>query len=261
MSNKYIAQINNQNFIYPNNDLPEYDIDIIHDLNDNSVSGTITNFSATTITSTGFTFTHDWSWSKNGAEPFISAVDDLHLLSVHMLAAGQTYFKPWRLVDIVTSGTTTGTTYSGTNTITVTPSQMGLSTFIYGTYYFEFRFIGSNAIYPVCYTYDASTLPTPTPTPTPSPTPTPTVVPTATPTLTPTPTPTGGGFTSGATLNVTDTGYIKYIKSGESVATYVFISTLGTYTITDCLTCSSILPGFPFADLANFTITSCGSPC
>ena len=258
MSNKYIAQINNQNFIYPNNDLPEYDIDITHNINDNSVSGTITNFSGTTITSTRLIFTHNWTWSKNNAESFISASGQIHLLSVHMLAAGQTYFKPWRLVDIVTSGTTTGTTYSGTNTITVTPSQMGLSTFIYGTYYFEFRFIGSNAIYPVCYTYDASTLPTPTPTPTLTPTPTP-ISPTATPT--PTPTPTGSGFTSGATLNVTDTGYIKYIKKGETTATYVFISTLGTYTITDCLTCSTILPGFPFADIANFTITNCGSAC
>ena len=146
---KYIPQINNQNFIYPNNDLPEYDIDIIHNINDNSISGTVTNFTATTITSTGFTFTHDWSWSKNGAEPFISTSGNLHLLSVHMIAAGQTYFKPWRLVDLVTSLVTGSTTYSGSNTITVTPSQMGLTTFIFGTYYFEFRFIGSNSIYPV----------------------------------------------------------------------------------------------------------------
>jgi hypothetical protein len=255
---KYIPQINNQNFIYPNNDLPEYDINIIHDINDNSVSGTITNFSATTITSTGFTFTHDWSWSKNSAEPFISASGQIHLLSVHMLAAGQTYFKPWRCVDIVTSGTTGSTTYSGTNTITVTPSQMGLSTFIYGTYYFEFRFIGSKAIYPVCYTYDASTLPTPTPTPTVTPTPTP-IAPTATPT--PTPTPTGSGYTSGATINVTETGYIKYLKKGEAIATYVYISSLGVYTITDCITCSTIFPGVPFADIANYTLLSCGSPC
>lgn len=258
MSNKYIPQINNQNFIYPNNDLPEYDINIIHDINDNSVSGTITNFSATYISSTDLYFTYDYTWSKNGAEPFISTGGNIRLVSVHMMVAGQTYFKPWRLVDVVSSGTTTGTTYSGTKTFTVFPIGLGVTSFTNGTYYFEFRFIGANAIYPICQTYTISTLPTPTPTPTPSPTPTP-ISPTATPT--PTPTPTGSGFTSGATLNVTDTGYIKYIKSGESVATYVFISTLGTYTITDCLTCSTILPGFPFADIANFTITSCGSAC
>ena len=83
MSYKYIPQLNNQNFIYPNNDLPEYDINIVHDINDNSVSGTVTNFSATTVASTGFTFTHDWSWSKNNAEPFISNSGNIHLLSVH----------------------------------------------------------------------------------------------------------------------------------------------------------------------------------
>lgn len=149
---KYIPQLNNQNFVYPNYDLAEYDVDIIQDINEYSVSGTITNFTGTSTTSTGMTFTHDWSWSKNGAEPFISDSSQIHLLSVHMIAGGQTYFKPWRLVDLVTSGTTTGSTYSGSNTVTVTPSMMGLTTFITGTYYFEFRFIGLKAIYPICQT-------------------------------------------------------------------------------------------------------------
>tara|TARA_R110002126_G_scaffold217184_3_gene363110 strand:+ start:836 stop:1309 length:474 start_codon:yes stop_codon:yes gene_type:complete len=149
---KYIPQLNNQNFVYPNYDLAEYDVDIIQDINDFSVSGTITNFTGTSTTSTGMTFTHDWSWSKNGAEPFISDSSQIHLLSVHMIAGGQTYFKPWRLVDLVTSGTTTGSTYSGSNTVTVTPSMMGLTTFITGTYYFEIRFIGLKAIYPICQT-------------------------------------------------------------------------------------------------------------
>jgi hypothetical protein len=261
MSNKYIPQINNQNFIYPNNDLAEYDINIVHDINDYSVSGTVTNFTASSVTNSSMTFTHDWSWSKNNAEPFISTSGQIHLLSVHLLPANQTYFKPWRCVDLVTSGTTTGTTYSGSNTITVTASQMGLSTFQYGNYYFEFRFIGSKAIYPVCYTYLSNTLPTPTPTPTPSPTPNPTSPPTATPTPTITPTPTGSTFTSGATINVTETGYIKYVKKNDSVSTYVYISTLGTVVLTDCLTCSTIMIGIPFADVANFNLINCGSPC
>ena len=262
MSYKYIPQLNNQNFIYPNNDLPEYDINIVHDINDNSVSGTVTNFSATTVASTGFTFTHDWSWSKNNAEPFISNSGNIHLLSVHMLAANQNYYKPWRCVDIVTNATTGLTGYSGTNTITVTPSQMGLSTFQYGNYYFEFRFIGAKSIYPVCYTYVPTGLPTPTPTATPGPTPDfPTPTPTATAGPTPTPTASGGGFTSGATLNVTETGYIKYVKKGNTDATYVYIGSLGTVVITDCLTCSTIMIGIPFADVANFTVTNCGSAC
>jgi hypothetical protein len=104
-------------------------------------------------------------------------------------------------------------------------------------------------------------LPTPTPTPTPSPTPTNTPSPTPTITITPTPTPTGSTFTSGATINVTETGYIKYVRKGDSVATYQFISTLGTVVLTDCLTCSTIMIGIPFADVANFTLINCGSSC
>jgi hypothetical protein len=252
---KYIPQINNENFVFPNYELAEYDVDIIHSLNEESVSGTITNFTGTSITSTGATFTHDWSWSRNGADVVIANNGNINLLSVHVLAPGQNYFKPWRCVDLVNSGTTTGSTYSGTNTITITPSQMGLTSFSNGTFYFEFRFIGEKAIYPLCQSYVASSLPTPTPTPTMTPTPTP-----VSPTPTPTPTPTGT-FTSGATINVTNTGYIKYRLKGASVDTYTFVGSLGNYTITGCLICSSIQPGIPFADIANFTLITCGAPC
>jgi hypothetical protein len=69
-----------------------------------------------------------------------------------MIAGGQTYYKPWRCVDLVSSGTTTGSTYSGSNTVTVTPSMMGLTTFSSGTYYFEIRMIGLKSIYPICQT-------------------------------------------------------------------------------------------------------------
>jgi hypothetical protein len=150
---KYIPQLNNQNFVFPNYDLAEYDVDIIHDINDYSVSGTVTNFVVSgTARTTGITFTHDYTWSKNGAQTFISTSGQIHLLSVHMIAGGQTYYKPWRLVDIVTNGTTGSSTYSGSNTVTVTPSMMGLTTFSSGTYYFEIRMIGLKAIYPICQT-------------------------------------------------------------------------------------------------------------
>ena len=150
---KYIPQLNNQNFVFPNYDLAEYDVDVIQDINEYSVSGTVTNFVVSgTARTTGITFTHDWTWSKNGAEPFISSSSNLHILSVHMIAGGQTYYKPWRCVDIVTNGTTGSSTYSGSNTVTVTPSMMGLTTFSSGTYYFEIRMIGLKAIYPICQT-------------------------------------------------------------------------------------------------------------
>ena len=150
---KYIPQLNNQNFVFPNYDLAEYDVDIIHDINDYSVSGTVTNFVVSgTARTTGITFTHDYTWSKNSAQTFISTSGNLHLLSVHMIAGGQTYFKPFRLVDLVTTIYTGTTTDSGSNTVTVTPSMMGLTTFITGTYYFEIRMIGLKAIYPICQT-------------------------------------------------------------------------------------------------------------
>ena len=260
MSNKYISQINNQNFVFPNFNLAEYDIDIIHNLNETSVTGTITNFSATTVTSTGVTFTHNWTWTKNGADVVIANSGVINLLSVHVLAPGQDYFKPWRCVDLVTDPSPINTAYFGTNTFTVTPSQLGLTSFSQGTFYLEFRFIGQKAIYPICQSYVASSLPTPTPTPTATPTATPT--PTPTPTgPTPTPTPTVSTYTSGATINVTDIGYIKYRLKGESIDTYTYVNSLGNYTITGCLICSSINIGIPFSDVANFTLITCGAPC
>lgn len=251
---QYIPQINNQNFVFPNYELAEYDVDIIHTPNENSVSGTISNFTGASITSSGVTFSFNYTWNRNGADAVISNSNVLNLISVHILAPGQDYFKPWRCVNLITGVGISGTTFSGSNTFTVTPAQLGLSSFISGTFYLEFRFIGEKAIYPICQSYAAGSLPTPTPTPSPTPTPTP-VSPT------PTPTPTPGGFTSGATINVTDTGYIKYRLEGDSVDTYTYIGSLGSYTITGCLTCSSIMIGIPFADVASFTLTTCGAPC
>jgi hypothetical protein len=150
---KYIPQLNNQNFVFPNYDLAEYDVDVIQDINDFSVSGTVTNFVVSgTARTTGITFTHDYTWSKNGAQTYIATSGQIHLLSVHMIAGGQTYYKPWRLVDIVTNVTTGSSTYSGSNTFIVTPSMMGLTTFSSGTYYFEIRMIGLKAIFPICQT-------------------------------------------------------------------------------------------------------------
>lgn len=151
MGNKYIGQINNTNFVYPNAYLAEYDIELIQDINENYVTGSIANFTATTATSTGMTITFDYAWSKNDADVFISN-GTLKVLSVHMLAAGQTYFKPWRLVGAVTTASTTATTLTGTPSFTVTPAMLGLASFVTGTYYFEVRMIGQKAIYPICQT-------------------------------------------------------------------------------------------------------------
>jgi hypothetical protein len=271
MGRKYIKQRTSRNFVYPNNSLEEYDVEIVHDINNNSVSGTTTPITASTITSTGITFSYSYTWSLNNAEPFVFTGTSYSFLSVHMMEPSTVYYKPWRLVDAVTG--TAASTKSGTRSILVTPSQMGISSFSNGVYSFEFRMIGKRAIFPICQNVTISTIPGPTPTPTvtttktPTPTPTPTSTPGApppSPTPTVTPTSTSGQvstiFKSGATINVTDTGYIKY-TTNVSADVYQFIGSLGVVTLTACIDCNTIVPGFPFADVASFTIIQCGTGC
>jgi hypothetical protein len=201
MSRKYISELLSYDFVYPNNTVSEYDLEIVHDINNNSVNGTVNSFSATTVTTTGITFSLNYTWNLNNAEPWIRNSNQLGILSVHMLTPDQDYFKPWRVIQSQANATITTTTFTATTTFSVTPAQMGVASFIDGTYYFEVRFIGHRAIYPVCLSLNLNPTvvitPTPTvtgtltPTPTPSstgPTATPTPSPTMTGTLTPTPT-------------------------------------------------------------------------
>jgi hypothetical protein len=196
MSKKYIPQVNNQNFIYPNNTLAEYDIDIIHEVNDNSVSGSTSGFTAVYNGGTGnIDISFSYVWNKNSAEPYIDSSNLLHVLSVHMMDPSKTYYKPWRCISNITSSSVSASTLTGTTSFSVTPAQMGISTFWYGIYTLEIRMIGHRAIYPICYNFNPTGIATPTPTPygpTPTvsqePTPTPTLTPTFTSTPTPTPT-------------------------------------------------------------------------
>jgi hypothetical protein len=73
----------------------------------------------------------------------------------------------------------------------------------------------------------------------------------------PTPPPT---CTKDILINVTDAGYIKYYNCDTEETQYQYVS-LGNVTLTNCLDCSTILTGIPFADLATFTITNCGVSC
>jgi hypothetical protein len=190
MSNKYIKQINNDNFVFPNNTLAEYDAEIIHDLKEDSVQGVITGFSPLTFSGTpaniGVSFTYQWS--LNGAEPFISNDGKLNILSVHMQSADKKYYKPWICVGQVQDNNVNLTYKTDTFLVWVTPQMMGQTSFSSGTYYFEIRFIGHRAIFPVSVA-EPLLLPTPTPTPSATPTgPTPTpggATPTPTPTATP----------------------------------------------------------------------------
>ena len=158
MSRKYVGQINSKNFVYPNQNLAEYDVEIIHDINNNCVSGTITGLTVSSSSSTGITITHNGTFSMNGAQPFITTFSSpnytLQYLSVHCQVPNQTYMNTWKLVDVLSATTSTPSTYTGNtitaNVVTITPSMFGLSVFTSGTYYFEFRFIGQNCISKVC---------------------------------------------------------------------------------------------------------------
>lgn len=88
-------------------------------------------------------------------------------------------------------------------------------------------------------------LPPTTPSPTPSNTPSPSA---------------GEVCKSGTTLNITDTGWLKYTDCSGTVQ-YVNVTSLGTYTITPCHYCSTISPGFPYADVANYNNVVCGFNC
>lgn len=70
----------------------------------------------------------------------------------------------------------------------------------------------------------------------------------------------GTTSTTGITINVTDTGYIKYTKSNGDVQ-YQYVGSTGNYDIPDCAECTTVSPGIPFADIANFTIVDCGNSC
>ena len=246
--------------------MEEYDVEIVHDINNNSVSGTTTSITSSSVSSSGITFSFDYTWSQNSAEPFVFTGTSYSFLSVHMMEPSTIYYKPWRLVSAVTG--TAASTKSGTVTFTVTPSQMGISSFSNGVYSFEIRMIGKRAIYPICQNVTISTLPLPSPTPTvtpsktPSVTPTPTATPGASPSPTPTITPTNQISTiykSGATINVTDIGYLQY-QSYDGYY-FEFIGSLGVNTLTACTICDSIIPAPGFADRAAFTIIQCGTGC
>jgi hypothetical protein len=158
MSRKYIRQIINRDFVYPNNEVSEYDIELIQDINSNTVNGTVTGFTATTVTTTGITFSHFYRWELNNAVPWIRNSNELGILSVHAMIPNQLYYKPWRVVDTITESPTFLSQYLGTNTFTITPSQFGLSSFVNGIYYFEIRFIGHLAVDPICVQYTISSL-------------------------------------------------------------------------------------------------------
>ena len=66
-------------------------------------------------------------------------------------------------------------------------------------------------------------------------------------------------YTTGITINITDTGWLKYDTASGTV--YRQFTSLGNQDIPDCADCSTIREGIPFADLARWTVVDCGNPC
>jgi len=238
MSKKYVAQVNSTNFVYPNNTLVEYDVDIIHDINNNSVSGTVTNFVTTfSLGNTRLNYSFDYTWSKNNAEPYIQENGHISLLSVHVMVGTNLYFKPYQLIVSTYDDNPNITTYTEhvSGYVTVT----GGGYFPSSDYYFEFRFIGHRAIFPVCIT---KTIVGVTPTPTPTKTGTPTPTPTSTPglTTTPTPTPTASSGVSTATLGWS---YSETGGANAEMRIYVNSSVVETRTNTSSGTWTGLVAG------------------
>jgi len=147
---QYVKQLDDTNFVYPNNTLAEYDVDIVHQINNNTVTGSSNSFTTTSVSSSSISFSLNYTWTKNGADVFVLDNGQLSLLSVHMMGPTQQYYKPWRMVHNVSNANTSLTGTTATTTFTVTPSQLGLASFTTGTYYFDIRFVGKRCVYPVC---------------------------------------------------------------------------------------------------------------
>ena len=192
MSKKYIKQIDKENFIYPGNTLAEYDVTIIHDLKENSVSGATSGFT-TSLSGSNLVVSFSYDWELNGAEPFISNDGKLNVLSLHMMTADKKYYKPWICVGLVQNSNTALTSVTGTTSFTITPAMAGVSSFANGTYYYEIRFIGKRGIYAEEHS-GSVVLPSPTPTMTVTPSPTPGLSPTPSPTPSATPNPGGNNL-------------------------------------------------------------------
>jgi len=157
MGRKYITNQQDINYVYPNNIINQYDVDIVHDINNNCVAGTsLLNISG--FTTTGMTVNINYSWNLNGAERMLNVNGtQTMILSLHGMIAPQNvygnnqgYFNPWRMLYHIT-GTTSTTTQSGiVSTGVLTPAMFGLSAFTSNFYVFESRLISRNCVLPIC---------------------------------------------------------------------------------------------------------------
>jgi len=220
---RYIKQIDRENFVYPNNSVSNYDNEIIHEVNDNNPTGIINSIDNIVITPASLSFDVNWSYVRNNSELFQNIDGSYTIVSFHLLAPDQIYFKPWKYIGSIKTSDSSITGNTQTTSFSIITTDFGVTGFTSGEYYLETRFIGKRSIEPVCSIFDTTVAPvTPTPNPTSGLTPTPT----PTPTVTPSTPPIYIGIDNAGLLNLNDLEdcMIDITISGSSAATQHWIN-------------------------------------
>jgi hypothetical protein len=84
---------------------------------------------------------------------------------------------------------------------------------------------------------------------------------TPTPTPTPSSTPPSLDCTIDYIINIVGDGWIRYTLCGGFTNYEYVVTSQSPYTLNACVEIGSLLPGFPFTDVAFFNITDMGTPC
>ena len=205
MTKKFIKNRESTNFVFPNKKINEYGIDIIHDINDNPVEGTINSISISSYSTDSITIDLSFKFERNGAELYHTPLGNTQLMSFFLMHPDDLdYYNPWRLVSSFSvAGVTpsyTGDTYS--ISFDVTKEDLNINSIPNGIFTYQVRFIGRRYVDIRCGEITALA-PSPTPSITPSvtpssgisPTPTPSITATPSISVTPTPSPSSGVLT------------------------------------------------------------------
>lgn len=171
MAKKFIKQIRRDDFEFPNEQRAQYGDEIYHDINNNAPTGTVDSIDNIALTTNNISFDVTWTYNRNNCELFQLITGGTYtIVTFHLLAPDQDYYKPWRLVEKVISTNSALDIVTGTTSVSASISDMGLTGFTDGDYILEVRFIGKRAV-DVVQAEVSATAVTATPTPTPTPTP------------------------------------------------------------------------------------------
>ena len=175
MAKKFIRQIIRDDFVFPNEKRSQYGTEIYHDVNNNTPTGEILAIDNPYLSASNISFDVSWSYIRNSSELFqLISGGTYTIITFHLLAPDQDYYKPWRLVEKVTTTNSSINTMYDTTTVSATASDLGLTGLTSGTYILEMRLISKRSVTVVQSELElvaATATPTPTPTLTPTVTP------------------------------------------------------------------------------------------